>query len=159
MKQLTFADCPRTNMVSKYKLVVVREESFPYNTSIRNVSKAVEFLKRHLRLHQEPEEVFIAVATDPQLNPVAVFEVARGTLTEAQISMRELFKRLIISNCNSFIVAHNHPGGSERPSLDDVRTTDRIRETAKLLGITFNDHIIVTEEGYYSFAENNMLQG
>ena len=159
MKQLNFLDCEKPNMVSKYRLTLVREESFPYNTSIRNVSKAVEFLKEHLRLHQEPGEVFVAVATDPQLNPVAVFEVARGTLTEAQISMRELFKRLIISNCNSFIVGHNHPGGSERPSLDDLRTTDRIRETAKLLGITFNDHIIVTEEGYYSFAENNMLQG
>lgn len=159
MKQLDFLDCEKGNMVVKYRLMLVREESFPYNSSLRTITEAVEFLKEYLKLHQEPEEVFIAVATDPQLNPVAVFEISRGTLTGTQVSMRELFKRLILSNCNSFIVAHNHPGGLVTPSLDDIRITRTIQDTAKLLKITFNDHIIVTEEGYYSFAENNMLQG
>lgn len=82
MKQFIFVDCLRMNMVSKYKLVVVREEFFFYNISIRNVLKVVEFLKRYLRFYQELEEVFIVVVIDLQLNLVVVFEVVRGIFIE-----------------------------------------------------------------------------
>lgn len=73
--------------------------------------------------------------------------------------MWELFKRFIISNCNSFIVVYNYSGGLERLLFDDVRMIDRIWEIVKFFGIMFNDYIIVIEEGYYFFVENNMLQG
>lgn len=75
----------------------------------------------------------------------------------APANTREIFKRVLLTNCHSIIIAHNHPGGSAKPSMDDIKTTEKIKEAAQLLDIRLNDHIIVTEEDYYSFSQAGIL--
>jgi len=160
VKNLSFFDEKKSEprcVVQKYKLLLVKEQSYLYNNQLKNVNSAVEFLKKHLLLHCEPEEVFTVICLDLQLNVTAVFEVARGTINTALVSTHEIFKRVLLTNCNSIIIAHNHPGGSERPSMDDINTTKRIKEAAQLLDIKLNDHIIITENAYFSFAEAGIL--
>lgn len=157
--QLSFFDKRESGpkcVAQKYKLTLVKEESFS-DYKIQGVKAAVEFLKKHLKLDLEPEEVFICLCLDIQLNIVGIFEVARGTLDSALISTRKIFKRALLTNCHSIIVAHNHPGGCLRPSTEDIKTTQKIKDAAKLLDIKFNDHIIVTENSYYSFAEAGII--
>ena len=58
---------------------------------------------------------------------------------------------------SSIIVCHNHPSGQLRPSEEDIRLTRKLLEAGKLLDIAFQDHLILTREGYYSFADMGML--
>lgn len=75
----------------------------------------------------------------------------------ALVHTREIFKRVLLTNCHSIIIAHNHPGGSAKPSMDDINTTKKIKEAAQLLDIRLNDHIIVAEDSYYSFSQAGIL--
>ena len=55
------------------------------------------------------------------------------------------------------ILAHNHPSGNLNPSRDDIKITDRIYSAAKLFDIAIHDHLIITNNGYFSFADKNMI--
>jgi DNA repair protein RadC len=64
-----------------------------------------------------------------------------------------VFKPLILMNAAGWICAHNHPSADTTPSQEDRVLTSRLRQGADLLGISLLDHLILTDEGYYSFAD------
>ena len=70
------------------------------------------------------------------------------------VDVKLLLASAIKANTSSIIVAHNHPSGNLKPSENDLRLTRRIKEGAKLLDITLLDHVIVTKDTYYSFADD-----
>ena len=57
------------------------------------------------------------------------------------------------------VLAHNHPGGTLRPSSADVQLTDQLRAVLRAVGITVLDHVIVAGDGYYSFADHGLIRG
>ena len=80
--------------------------------------------------------------------------VSIGSLTLAIVHPREVFKPLILMNAAAWICAHNHPsGGDPTPSPEDRVLTSRLRQGADLLGISLLDHLILTDEHCYSFAD------
>ena len=58
---------------------------------------------------------------------------------------------------NPYILAHSHPSGSLTPSISDIELTEKIKEAGKLLDIVVLDHLIVTSENYYSFADEELI--
>ena len=83
-----------------------------------------------------------------------------GTLNLSMAEPREMIKAMCLSNATSFIMAHNHPGGSLSPSTQDVEITDRMLKLGSLLHIPMVDHIIVapgTDE-YFSFKDHGILK-
>ncbi|MDO8472632.1 MAG: JAB domain-containing protein, partial [Dehalococcoidia bacterium] len=64
-------------------------------------------------------------------------------------------KFAVLSNAASIILGHNHPSGDPSPSIDDIRTTKRLVDAGKILGIEVLDHIIVGEEGHTSLRNTN----
>jgi DNA repair protein RadC len=70
---------------------------------------------------------------------------------------RVILKRALEEDAVSLILSHNHPSGSLKPSRADEALTIKIKEAASLLDIRVIDHIIVSEEGYYSFADEGLL--
>jgi len=76
-----------------------------------------------------------------------------GTVVDMKIVFREA---LNIGTC-SMIVAHNHPSGNTEPSKADIDLTIRLKEAGKMLDISVIDHLIITDNGYYSFADNYLL--
>ena len=68
-----------------------------------------------------------------------------------------MFKRALLNNANSIIVAHNHPSGNPNPSQADIDITKRLQEAGKILDIKLLDHIIIGNESKYSLSENGYL--
>lgn len=68
-----------------------------------------------------------------------------------------VFAAALKSNCQSIILGHNHPSGNLIPSFQDERLTKRLVEAGKFLDLPVLDHIIVTSEGYFSFADEGKL--
>lgn len=103
------------------------------------------------------QEVFAVIFLN-RANKINHFEiVSKGGITGTVADPRVILKRALEEEAVSLILCHNHPSGSLRPSKADEELTIKIREAAKFLDIKVIDHIIVSEEGYYSFADEGLL--
>lgn len=143
---------------SVYSLRMIREREFPYGGKSFSDSKDVyNFLKNYLRIHEEPEEVFILIALDTKHKIIGVHTMARGAINSAIVHPREVFKRLLANNASAFICAHNHPSQNPHPSPEDRAMTSNLVEAGKLLGIKLLDHLIACESEFYSFADNDAI--
>jgi len=83
--------------------------------------------------------------------------VSVGTITEAIVHPREVFRDAIKEAGSGIIVTHNHPSGNASPSRQDIETTKRLVEAGKIVGIPLLDHIILTNSSYYSMKENGYM--
>jgi len=83
--------------------------------------------------------------------------VSVGTITEAIVHPREVFRDAIKEAGSGIIVTHNHPSGNAQPSKQDIETTKRLVEAGKIVGIPLLDHIILTNSSYYSMKENGYM--
>ena len=76
-----------------------------------------------------------------------------GTLTEAAVSCREIFRKAVINSTVHIITVHNHPSGNAEPSEEDKILWERLAKAGDILGITVSDNLIITPDGsYYSQA-------
>ena len=105
-------------------------------------------------LSQMDRELFCIVNLQADLTPINMNIVSVGSLNEALINPREIFKSAILSNAHSMMLIHNHPSGNLTPSTSDIQTTARMQELGELMGISLVDHIITgRNENYYSFRD------
>ena len=98
-------------------------------------------------------EQFLVCGLDAKHSIIGVNIVSIGSLTLAIVHPREVFKPLILMNAVAWICAHNHPSGDVTPSEEDRVLTNRLKQGADLLGIRLLDHLILTDEHCYSFAD------
>ncbi len=113
------------------------------------------FLKTKLKDYRH--EVF-AVLFLNRANKINHFEiVSEGGITGTVADPRVILRKALEEDAVNIILCHNHPSGSLKPSRADEQLTAKIKEAARYLDITVIDHIIVSEEGYYSFADEGIL--
>lgn len=113
------------------------------------------FLQKKLRDHRH--EVF-AVLFLNRANKVNHFEIiSEGGITGTVADPRIILKKALEENAVSIILCHNHPSGSLKPSKADEQLTYKIKEAANFLDIRVLDHIIVSDDGYFSFADEGLL--
>jgi len=109
------------------------------------------------RFRDLPYEVF-AVLFLNRANRINHFEVvSQGGITGTVADPRIILKKALEEEAVSIILCHNHPSGSLRPSRADEELTQKIKEAARYFDIRVMDHIIVSESGYYSFADEGLL--
>ena len=84
-------------------------------------------------------------------------QATRGTIESSLVHPREAFKDAIRNSAASVIFIHNHPSGDPNPSQDDILLTNRLVEVGKILGIPVLDHIIITRNDFYSFADHQKI--
>ena len=139
--------------VPRYRVTLVRDNravppSLPLNTSV-----AAAAVLRPLFVGLDREQ-FLVCGLDAKHGIIGVNLVSIGSLSLAIVHPREVFKPLILMNAAAWICAHNHPsGGDPTPSQEDRVLTSRLRQDADLLGISLLDHLILTDEHCYSFAD------
>ena len=80
-----------------------------------------------------------------------------GGLTATLVDVRLILRDAILTQSTSIILVHNHPSGSSKPSLSDLSITDKVRNAANLMDIKLLDHLIITEDGFYSLADEGRL--
>ena len=102
-------------------------------------------------------EVFAVIFLN-RANKINHFEIiSHGGITGTVADPRVILKKALEEDAVSLILSHNHPSGSLKPSRADEALTVKIKEAARLLDIRVIDHIIVSEDGYYSFADEGLL--
>ena len=122
------------------------------NEPMNNPDAAIRVMNEFLS--QMDRELFCIVNLQADLTPINMNIVSVGSLNEALINPREIFKSAILSNAHSMMLIHNHPSGNLTPSTSDIQTTARMQELGELMGISLVDHIITGRDGnYYSFRD------
>ena len=108
-------------------------------------------------LQDNSQEVF-AVAYMNQANKINHIEfISKGGITATVADPRVILKKALEEDAVSIILCHNHPSGNLKPSSADQQLTKKIKEAAAYFDIKLLDHIIVSDEGYFSFADEGLL--
>jgi len=102
-------------------------------------------------------EVFYVICLDSQSRVNNAALVHKGTINEAPVYPRLIIETALRHQANSVILAHNHPGGTTRPSGADMEVTKRIIAALEAISIKVVDHIIVAGREYVSFAERGLI--
>lgn len=137
-------------------LKLVKDKSIEYKfSSAKEPRKVVELVKGVIG--NTDREYVVVLNLNARLEPNSIEICGIGSLSQAVIYPREIFKSGIISNANSIVLVHTHPSGCVDPSPEDFLITKRIKSAGELLGIPLMDHLIIGNAEYFSFAEHGEL--
>ena len=169
-------------LISKYGIDKLSSCSLNELQEIKGIGKAkasqilalFEFNKRHSQSKQKgkpiksakdvydycspklsgaDKEQFMILHLDTRNRVIKDEIVSVGTLNSSLIHPREVFKSAIKEGANSVILVHNHPSGEAEPSQEDIKITDILFKSGDLLSIKVLDHVIIGNQGYYSFKD------
>ena len=132
----------------------VRRRIKPEGLKIRFPADVLPLIQHYADRKQEH---FLCVSINGANEVMSVRIVSIGLINKSHVHPREVFADVISERASAVIVAHNHPHGGLVPSNEDRKITKQLKEAAKILGLSFLDHIIFNTKGYYSFAEKDEL--
>lgn len=102
-------------------------------------------------------ESFYILCLNAKCDVVGFKKIADGGIDSVLVDIRLVFSTALLANATQIIIAHNHPAGTLNPSKPDRSLTNSIKNGGDILAIKLLDHIILTEDSYYSFADNGDL--
>lgn len=115
-----------------------------------------KILMRENRLSRAKEHFWVmGLATDNKISYIEL--VALGSISSAVVNPLEVFNLAVSKKSPKIVLVHNHPSGNLEPSIEDKAVTDQIVEGGKTLTIEVLDHLIISEEGYFSFASEGLM--
>ena len=106
--------------------------------------------------HQE-QEVLLGIMLDTKNSFLGDVIISKGTVNASLISAREIFLHALEHKAVNIILMHNHPSGNPTPSSEDIKVTKQISSAGELVGIKLLDHIIIGDQKYISFCEENLM--
>ena len=109
------------------------------------------------RLGSHEHEEFWAAFLDNQNRLLAWERISSGTVNSTMVYPRDLMEQTLKHKASSIVIVHNHPGGNPAPSTPDITLTQQIDKAAKSLGVRLLDHLIVTDETYFSMKDDGLF--
>ena len=133
-----------------------RHASMPLEKTVIRTSKDIaEYVRTMIKDYGY--EVFAVVFLN-QANKINHFEIiSKGGITGTVADPRVILKKALDAEATAIILCHNHPSGNLKPSRADEDLTAKIKEAAKYLDIKVIDHLIVSEQGYFSFSDEGLI--
>ncbi len=112
----------------------------------------------HGRLRDAKRELFLGLLLDGRHRVLREVVISQGTLTASLVHPREVFQAAVRESAAALVLVHNHPSGDPTPSSEDRSVTQRLERVGEILGIRVLDHVVVAEQGYFSFQEANEME-
>ena len=109
------------------------------------------------RLRYAAKEQFVVILLNGKNKVIGTEVVSEGSLSSSVVHPREVYAPAMLHHAAAIMVAHNHPSGDPKPSLEDEEVTRMLSRSGKVLGIPMIDHVIIGDGNYYSFLENEAL--
>ena len=106
------------------------------------------------RLRYAAKEQFVVILLNSKNKVIGTEVVSEGSLSSSVVHPREVYAPAMLHHAAAIMVAHNHPSGDPKPSIEDEEVTRLLLRSGKVLGIPMIDHVIIGDGNYYSFLEN-----
>ena len=121
-------------------------------TRINNSSDAASIIIPELQTLDHEESWVLFLTADNRI--LCKEMITKGTLTSTLLDARTILRRALLNNAAAIILTHNHPSGNPAPSNSDIKMTSDIKEACHLMSMTLIDHLIISTDSYFSFADN-----
>jgi len=156
MKIKGIGEAKAITIIAALELGRRRQAAAPFDkTQVKDSKDIAQYFQSLLQDHTQ--EVFAVVFMN-QANKINHVEVvSKGGITATIADPRIILKKALEEDAVSIILCHNHPSGNLKPSSADQLLTKKIKEAAAYFDIKLMDHIIVSNEGYFSFADEGLL--
>ncbi len=149
---------PEWTKVAEVELVYKTKVKASERPKISNVKDCYNLLKELWNGNTiEMQEEFKVLLLNRCNNVIGIYQASSGGITGTVADPRLILAAAIKSLSVSIILSHNHPSGNLKPSRADEELTQKIKVAASYHDIKVIDHIIITSEGYYSFADEGVL--
>ena len=102
-------------------------------------------------------EEFWAIYLNQNNRVIGKSRLSSGGINQSVVDVRILFKSALDHLSTAIVIAHNHPSGNLKPSAEDLKITRQIADAGKILNIQLLDHLIISQNSYFSFADENVL--
>lgn len=126
-----------------------------HDVVLQSARSVASYYMERLR-HEEREHVLLCMF-DTRCRLIRDTVISVGTATASLVSPREIFLKALEYHAVHIILVHNHPSGDIQPSRQDIQITRQLLEGGRILGIALSDHIIIGDNQYFSFREQEML--
>lgn len=123
---------------------------------VSNSRQAYEILKPFYK-SIEHHECFYVLLLNHRAKPIGVFCTSVGGMAATIVDVRIVMQTALKCHAATLIISHNHPSGNLQPSEQDIKLTKKLKEAGQFLDIPIRDHLILTEQSYYSFADEGNL--
>lgn len=130
-------------------------QEVPEKVQITNSQESYKVLLPYLSDLQTEE--FWAIYLNQNNRILGKSKLSSGGINQSVVDVRILFKTALEHLATGIIIAHNHPSGNLKPSSEDLKITKQIAEAGKILNIQLLDHLIMAQNSYVSFADENLL--
>lgn len=127
------------------------------NIKITNSQNSADFIRQFYSDDIGIFESFFILMLNRSNTTIGYAKISQGGTAGTVVDIKIVAKYAVDSLANSVILAHNHPSGTLSPSSQDLEITSKIKQALTLLEIQVLDHIILTEENYYSFADEGRI--
>jgi DNA repair protein RadC len=135
--------------------VQLQAETMDAKTVVTTTRDMAAYLQA--RLQHESREMFVVVYLNRGNRIMGTEVMSTGGIQGTVVDPRIILKRAIEEKASSLVLSHNHPSGNLKPSAADLELTEKLKQGAKLIDVKVLDHIIVSDEGYYSFLDEGIL--
>jgi DNA repair protein RadC len=132
------------------------QTDFP-KMKIKDANDSAEFIKQFYQGDIEIYESFFLLLLNNNNQTIGYAKISQGGVTSTVVDVKIIAKYVVDSLATGIILAHNHPSGNLNPSSADINITAKIKEAMKLFDVTVLDHIILTADSFYSFANNSLM--
>ncbi len=109
------------------------------------------------RMRHETQEILMLAMFDSKSMLIGEKVISVGTCNAALISAREIYRTALQEQAVYIVILHNHPSGNPEPSREDIQVTRKIKQSGEILDILLMDHIIIGDNRYFSFREQDIL--
>ena len=133
----------------------ISKEALVEKPSIKSTAMAYRVLKPHF-LGKMVEEFWI-VLLNRHHKLIKSHQVSKGGLAHSSVDPRVVFKLALESHAHGIILAHNHPSGHLNPSSEDISLTELLLQGGDYLGVKVIDHLIVSDDHYFSFRDHALI--
>jgi DNA repair protein RadC len=141
--------------INLYELKKI-QTNFP-KEKITSADVAADFIKQFYGDDIEIFESAFILLLNRQNQTIGYAKISQGGITGTVVDVRLVAKYAVESLASGVILAHNHPSGNLNPSEADKRITQQVKKGLEVLDISLMDHLILTTEGFYSFANSGTL--
>lgn len=153
------------NNTQSTEAILLRELDVKYNVKDRKkckISSSKDAYEQFKVLFEndmglDMVESFYVLYLSNQNNVIGWIKLSQGGITGTLADKRLIFAYALNCLATCIVIAHNHPSGALKPSQADINLTNSIKKAGNLLDIQLLDHLILSSEGYYSFADEGML--
>lgn len=165
LAKLTLKDLQKIKGIGEAKAITIasalelgrrRKETEPKKqVIITNSATTYQLMKPHL-WDLQVEEFWIIMLSRSN-NVIKKQKISQGGVAGTVADPKIIYKYALEETASGLILIHNHPSGNLKPSQEDIYITQKLKDGGKLLDIQVLDHLIITDNGYYSFADNGQI--